>query len=494
MRSAIPLLIGATLGIAVSAFPTGAGSCASGVDAVQSVHLTRTNVTKGSLEEGGFSVALGEATLVAGTTSSFTIGTDYNLKITGTKTFRGFLMRLDETETTTIDALAGGGSDIQVSDLCTGSGVGGVTHTSASDKSSVTATLKLDDAAAEMPLDVIVVVSNSEAGSEFYHTRFLLTAGSELTQAPVTSETTAPNSSTTLAPATPPPVSETTAPNTSATLAPATPPPVSETTAPNSSTTLAPATLPPVSETTAPNTSATLAPATSPPVSETTAPNTSTLAPTTQEPVGKTKSPVTSDAPATSPPLSKTPAPVPPVSKKTPAPVSKKTPAPVTPDTPATPAPVSKKTPAPVPPVSKTPAPAVSKKTPAPVTTDASTTPAPVPRTLAPVPRTPTPALVVPTGTPTTSGKMDGMGKKGMAKGKKGAVPRTPAPVVVVPTQALTSAPMSTAVPDTGGNSGGMGMKGMDKRKKKVREVKRKGNKNRSRGIHVSTLSPSTSS
>ena len=434
MRSAIPLLIGATLGIAVSAFPTGAGSCASGVDAVQSVHLTRTNVTKGSLEEGGFSVALGEATLVAGTTSSFTIGTDYNLKITGTKTFRGFLMRLDETETTTIDALAGGGSDIQVSDLCTGSGVGGVTHTSASDKSSVTATLKLDDAAAEMPLDVIVVVSNSEAGSEFYHTRFLLTAGSELTQAPVTSETTAPNSSTTLAPATPPPVSETTAPNTS------------------------------------------------------------TLAPTTQEPVGKTKSPVTSDAPATSPPLSKTPAPVPPVSKKTPAPVSKKTPAPVTPDTPATPAPVSRKTPAPVPPVSKTPAPAVSKKTPAPVTTDASTTPAPVPRTLAPVPRTPTPALVVPTGTPTTSGKMDGMGKKGMAKGKKGAVPRTPAPVVVVPTQALTSAPMSTAVPDTGGNSGGMGMKGMDKRKKKVREVKRKGNKNRSRGIHVSTLSPSTSS
>jgi hypothetical protein len=89
---------------------------------------------------------------------------------------------------------------------------------------------------------------------------------------------------------------------------------------------------------------------------------------------------------------------------------------------------------------------------------------------------------------------MDGMGKKGMVKGKKGAVPRTPAPVVVVPTQALTSAPMSTAVPDTGGNSGGMGMKGMDKRKKKVREVKRKGNKNRSRGIHVSTLSPSTSS
>jgi hypothetical protein len=288
MRLAIPLLIGATLGLSVIAFPSGAGSCASGVDSVQGVHLTRTTVTTGSLEDGGFSVALSEATLVAGTTSSFTISTDNNLIITGTKTFRGFLMRLGETDTATVDAFTAAGSEIQVSSLCTGSeGVGGVTHTSASDKSSVTAILNLDASAAAMPLDVIIVVSNSDAESEFYYTRFLLTAGFDETAIPVTP---APNPST-LAP-----IANTPAPVTSD--APATPAPVAKTPAPVPRTQApVPRTQAPVPRTPAP------VPRTPAPIPRTTAPASVVRTPAPIMPTAVPGQPTSVPAPTTRAPV-----------------------------------------------------------------------------------------------------------------------------------------------------------------------------------------------
>jgi hypothetical protein len=183
VRFAFPFLISATLCQSVIGFSTGAGSCAEGADAVQSVHLIRGTVTTGSLADGGFSVSLAGAKLDENAPSSFAVGTDNKLTVTGSKTFRGFLIRLGDTGVMTDSALSATGNDMQVSSLCTlAEGVGGVTHTSNTDKRNVTATLNLDSPATRMPLDVTIVVENDGITdrSEFYHTRFLVTANVSL--------------------------------------------------------------------------------------------------------------------------------------------------------------------------------------------------------------------------------------------------------------------------------------------------------------------------
>ena len=201
MRLAIALLLAFVCNKAV-AYPSGAGSCAAGVAAVQGPHLTRGTITTGSLALGGFTVALGGSPLVDGVTSTFDINTDVSLTIAGTKTFKGFLLRLGGSNT--ISSLTGTG-DVQVSNICTVDGVGGVTHTSASEKTTVTATLRLATAAAGLPLDVLVVVQNSGVTniSEYYHTSFLLTARDSL---PVPSTPVTPGPAVIVIPA---PVSQT---------------------------------------------------------------------------------------------------------------------------------------------------------------------------------------------------------------------------------------------------------------------------------------------
>lgn len=194
MRLASSFLIAASLLCeSVSAFSTGAGGCSAGNTAVQSSHLT--NPKTGSLADGGFSVSLAGSTLAAGSTSTFAINTDTSLTVasTGSKMFRGFLLRLGETGGVSTDtAFTFAGTDIQKAAAC--SDVGGVTHTSPSDKTTVSATLKLTAAATAMPLDVTVVVQNSGGVSEYYYSQFLLTSEADLlaTPAPVVAGTPAP--------------------------------------------------------------------------------------------------------------------------------------------------------------------------------------------------------------------------------------------------------------------------------------------------------------
>ena len=172
----------------VLAFSNGAGGCTAGNTAVQSIHLTQS-IKTGSLATGGFSVTLGITKLVAGVPSTFPINTATSLTIAGTKSFKGFLMRLGEVGGVQTDAafsvVTSGG--IQISTKCTGvEGVGGVTHTSSALKSKATATLKVASAAASMPLDVTVVVVNTGGVSEYYYSQFKVSAGGSTTplQAP----------------------------------------------------------------------------------------------------------------------------------------------------------------------------------------------------------------------------------------------------------------------------------------------------------------------
>jgi hypothetical protein len=162
--------------------------------------LTADKVITGSLAQGGFSVALDGANLVTGVSSTFTINKDTTLSIAGTKSFKGFLMRLGATDGVMTDnafsVIANSGGTVQVSSRCTDTeGVGGVTHTSNNNKSFVSAILKLGATASLMPLDVTVVVQNSGT-SEYYYTRFHLTSSVAVTAVP----TKAPAITTTSAP------------------------------------------------------------------------------------------------------------------------------------------------------------------------------------------------------------------------------------------------------------------------------------------------------
>lgn len=115
-----------------AAFPSGAGSCRAGEDSLGGGHLTNT-ITTGSLQTGDFTVAIDGEVLAAGSTFTINARQRYAIPLIGSD-FRGFLMRLGETEIDTEGAFIPVGREMQVSDRCTKDSVGGVTHTSRSTK------------------------------------------------------------------------------------------------------------------------------------------------------------------------------------------------------------------------------------------------------------------------------------------------------------------------------------------------------------------------
>ena len=98
MKSLFHLLfITATLCTSVRAFPSNVGNCDAGIEAINGdPHISATAITTGSLAMGGFSVKLGTTTLSPTITSTFAVGVNTTLTITGTKAFTGFFMRLGE--------------------------------------------------------------------------------------------------------------------------------------------------------------------------------------------------------------------------------------------------------------------------------------------------------------------------------------------------------------------------------------------------------------
>jgi len=172
----------------VLAYPDGAGSCAEGADAIgqpgESHVATGKPINTGPLSDGGFSVTLGDTVLAQFQTFTFPINTKTSLTInSSSKQFKGFLIRLGETGAMTDLAFDGNtDSQLKVSPLCTAAGVGGITHTTSDDKTTITAYLNLDAVAADMPLDVTIVVDNDSVESIYYYSRFIV---SSIDQAPV---------------------------------------------------------------------------------------------------------------------------------------------------------------------------------------------------------------------------------------------------------------------------------------------------------------------
>jgi hypothetical protein len=197
------LFIAATLCTSVHAFPTTISNCEAGLEAINGEpHVPAPTIITGSLDIGGFSVKLGTTTLSTTTTSTFAVGVNTTLTITGTKAFKGFFMRLGEVGGVQTDTALSGTGNVKVPKVCITAGVGGVCHTSSSEKTSVTAVLRLDAAAASMPLDVTIVVVADYDVSEYYYTEYKISAVSASTPTlnPTASPTVAITAKPTMSP------------------------------------------------------------------------------------------------------------------------------------------------------------------------------------------------------------------------------------------------------------------------------------------------------
>jgi hypothetical protein len=146
----------------VASNPNGAGGCKDGAAAVSGPHLSYT-VTTGSLEDGGFSVAIDGQTPVDNTVTTNNLNFDVVVTADAADFFKGILFRVGSTTSDQVIP----GNDLQVADAC-GGAVGSATHMNANEKTSGTATIDLDDSAT-LNLDITVVVQNDDGESVYYY-------------------------------------------------------------------------------------------------------------------------------------------------------------------------------------------------------------------------------------------------------------------------------------------------------------------------------------
>jgi hypothetical protein len=182
------------LQLAVDAYPTGAGDCPAKTAAVGGSHLTATTITDGDLNDYGVELLINGQSLKSSAPFDVPIGQDHVWELVSSG-FRGFLLRLDGGEGTidTIDALgplSGMGGMVQVAEVCTSQGVGGVTHRSRVLKNATSGFLRLDQESLGMNLDVTVVIKNANGQAEHYYSSYTLNAVASVNPAPVPSPTT----------------------------------------------------------------------------------------------------------------------------------------------------------------------------------------------------------------------------------------------------------------------------------------------------------------
>ena len=153
------------------AFPEGPGSCNS-QNPLGSSHLSAG--ISGKLSAYGLELKIGSTAatskVVPETSTAqapFTFDTGKNLIIalnstTSGKTFRGFLARISTSanDVTTGFLKVGTDANVQVLNLCTTINIGGISHNSRLDKSTVSGILRVDKAITNIKLEVTVVVRN----------------------------------------------------------------------------------------------------------------------------------------------------------------------------------------------------------------------------------------------------------------------------------------------------------------------------------------------
>jgi hypothetical protein len=189
------------------AFPGGAGSCASGRDAIANngPHSSLPNSGGGELTGGNLRVLVNGAELSVGggVNNRVSVGVDHAIEISGTAgaVFRGFLLRLDgEADTTDYLSTNDNLAKVATSQCVSGQGVGGLTHTSRVDKATVRGVVHVAEPAMYV-LDVSVVVSTkySAWSAAWYFSSFplegLLLSGPNVEE-PVKSPSNFPSVST----------------------------------------------------------------------------------------------------------------------------------------------------------------------------------------------------------------------------------------------------------------------------------------------------------
>lgn len=178
-------------------FTTGVGSCDAGIP-LQGTHLLNEQLGGGPLSNKGFQVRLNGAALDSESRNDVSVSNEgHELKLVAAATdtfFRGFLIRIEGEGVDTTDYLDApeGDDNIRVVSLCVLiKEVGGVSHTNNSEKTEATALLRLPEPAAELAMDVTMVVSNRDGAAEWYNSRFILNAGG-ITVAPTVSRAPSP--------------------------------------------------------------------------------------------------------------------------------------------------------------------------------------------------------------------------------------------------------------------------------------------------------------
>jgi hypothetical protein len=161
---------------AVQAFPSAAGGCQTGAAAVSGLHL-QNGPGESTLDALGIEISVdGEVLTPVSLGGSFAIasGVDHTVEVTATvEPFRGFLLALSSTTDATDLSTALTPVDTaieQPAGVCIAPVVG-VTHTSAADKTSASATLRLDQGD-DLNLDVTVVMLNSGGVSLYAYERY----------------------------------------------------------------------------------------------------------------------------------------------------------------------------------------------------------------------------------------------------------------------------------------------------------------------------------
>jgi hypothetical protein len=175
----------------VDAFPTGAGGCPPGMAAVNGPHLnsSRFDIVTGSLAEGGLTLVVQDRDVVdCSKPINFKLGTQYTIGVRRDdgETFRGVLLRGEDTSTNPVGTLV---LEPREGDLLLKNATAcisqlpavGITHTSRTNKTSVTGLIRYEvDADAAVvavrgaTLDVTVVIQLAGGRSEFYHTNYLM--------------------------------------------------------------------------------------------------------------------------------------------------------------------------------------------------------------------------------------------------------------------------------------------------------------------------------
>lgn len=235
MMIASLVLLGALVPL-VGGYSTGAGSCAGNGAPVAGKHLSRVQITSGSLEAYGIKLTLGDSgPLKTGVPFEFEYGRPHFLTLScsskpATKAlYLGFLVRLaspDGIDTTSALLPFSNDKGTQIAtDTCINiEGVGGITHTNNYPKSMSQSILEMDEAAQGLILDVTVVVANSGFYSDFYYSQYTLNAVAPTDGTPSTAQAPTPSSASIFlptaaqdasSPTTPvPPLSQVTVPTT----------------------------------------------------------------------------------------------------------------------------------------------------------------------------------------------------------------------------------------------------------------------------------------